>query len=195
MPDRQDSDSATAAPPSPVETEGKWLLAHPDEVARVRAALEAAGAQRLRVEQERNELYDLPDGTLHRSDRLLRLRIIDGGPGGRLTVKGLVTRAEAIKSRAELEIAVDDTATARAMLEMLGYTLSVMYPKTRETWRLGALEVAVDQLPFGWYCEIEGAAADIGAAAALLALTNPEPRGYPGLMRDHLRATRSGRAR
>jgi adenylate cyclase, class 2 len=174
-----------------VEVEGKWRLANHAEMARVRSRLMELGAQWVRAERERNELYDLPDSALFKSDRLLRLRVIDGDTGGLLTVKGPATGDDAIKTREELEVRVNDPPTARAMLALLGYQEVLVYPKTRETWRFAGLIVALDELPFGSYCEIEGAAPDIASAAQSLGLTAPEPRGYPSLMRRWLRDTSS----
>ena len=59
----------------------------------------------------------------------------------------------------------------------------MVYEKYRKSWRLGDVEVVLDELPFGLYMEIEGSIEDIIEAEKLLAIEDlePEPSGYPGL--------------
>jgi len=171
---------------SSTETEGKWRLAGDEALDHLRVRLRELGAEWERREQELNQLFDLPGGELERNERVLRLRVIDGGAGGRLTVKGPATHGEGIKVREELEVSVDDAETTRTILDRLGYAPTVEYPKSRETWRLGSLEIALDELPFGTFCEIEGPHADILEAARALELQDPEPKSYPTLMVRHL---------
>src|SRR5687767_4564554 len=92
-------------------------------------------------------------------------------------------RAGGIKSREELEVNVDDPDTMRTIFARLGFALTLEYPKVRETWRLGTVEIALDKLPFGLYGEIEGPLDDIRSVADALGLKDPEPLGYPSLMR------------
>jgi adenylate cyclase, class 2 len=173
----------------PREVESKYRLDGPAAHEALRARLLTLGARRGAVEQERNLLFDHPDRSLRVADQVLRLRVLDGGPVGRLTFKGPADYAAAVKSRTELEVAVDDCGIARALLEALGYRSTVEYPKERETWYLEGAEVALDLLPFGAYCEIEGPRAVIPRLAAALGLpdTAAEPTGYPALMARYQR--------
>jgi adenylate cyclase class 2 len=177
-----------SADDGPREVESKYRLGGPAAHDALRARLVALGARRGAVEQERNVLFDRPDHSLRAADRVLRLRVLDGGPAGRLTYKGPADYAAAVKSRTELEIAVDDCRIAHALLEALGYVPSLEYPKERETWYLEGAEVALDVLPFGTYCEIEGLRAVIPRLAAALGLPDAaaEAAGYPTLMARHL---------
>ena len=43
-----------------------------------------------------------------------------------------------------------------SILDALGFMPAMIYEKRRETWRLGATEVVIDELPFGLFMEIEG---------------------------------------
>jgi adenylate cyclase class 2 len=183
-------DAVNVAPDDgPREVESKYRLDGPVGHDALRARLVALGARRGAVEQERNVLFDYPDGSLQAANRVLRIRILDGGPAGRLTYKGPADYAAAVKSRTELEIAVDDCRIAQALLEALGYAPSLQYPKERETWYLEGAEVALDVLPFGTYCEIEGPLAVIPRLAAALGLPDAaaEPAGYPTLMARYQR--------
>jgi predicted adenylyl cyclase CyaB len=178
-----------SAPKPTIETEGKWRLDGAEAIHLLRARLRELNAERVGQEQEQNQLFDLPTGALVRNERVLRLRVIDAGRGGRLTVKGAATHGDGIKAREELEVIVDNAETMRSILDRLGYGPTVEYPKVRETWRLGTLEIALDELPFGWFCEIEGPHADILHTARTLDLQDPEPESYPTLMARYLADT------
>ena len=170
------------------EAETKYRLDSAAAHERLRARLQALGARQVGRERERNVLFDQADGALRRADRVLRLRELDGGPGGRLTFKGPAAFDGGVKRRVELEVAVSDCAVTRALLEALGYAPGLEYPKDRETWHLDGVEVALDLLPFGVYCEVEGPAEAVPALAERLGLTRDqvEPAGYPTLMARHL---------
>ena len=43
-----------------------------------------------------------------------------------------------------------------AILTELGLALSLIYEKRREVWHYQEVEIVVDELPFGWFLEIEG---------------------------------------
>jgi adenylate cyclase class 2 len=170
------------------EVEAKYRLQGPAEAATLRQRLAALGARLARHEAEENVLFDQPNRALTRGNRLLRLRTLDGGPGGRLTYKGPAAYDGAIKRRVEHETAVADVAATRAILEALGYAPTLRYAKQRETWHLDGAEVALDELAFGHFCEIEGTPEAIARVAAALGLSPEaaEPAGYPALMARHL---------
>jgi adenylate cyclase class 2 len=171
------------------EIEGKWRLSSHEHVAQLRSALRELGAERIGLEREVNELFDRPRGGLKRTGRLLRLRMVNGEATGRLTFKGRATRAAGLKSREELETSVADAGVLRMIVERLGFHLTLTYFKVRETWRFGSVDVALDELPFGLFCEIEGPEDEILAVANALHLTEIEPRGYPALMEEYLAST------
>ena len=103
----------------------------------------------------------------------LRLRILDGGPTGILTVKGRARFNRRVKIREETEVEVADARIARELLGLLGHKVAVTYQKHRETWRLGNIDVTLDTLDFGSFCEVEGPAEEIEAFARRLGL-NPK---------------------
>ena len=88
-----------------------------------------------------------------------------------------------IKHKIEHETEVADVDATECIIEKLGYQLSVVYEKHRRTWHFGKVEVVLDELPFGYYMEIEGTIEDINDAEELLGIQDlePEPRGYPRL--------------
>ncbi|MCE1255001.1 MAG: CYTH domain-containing protein, partial [Anaerolineae bacterium] len=73
--------------------------------------------------------------------------------------------------RQEIEFEVSDFQAARHLLEALGYQMSIMYEKFRSTFQLDIVEVALDEMPYGTFIEIEGPDdASIQVAAAILRL-------------------------
>jgi adenylate cyclase class 2 len=118
--------------------------------------------------------------------RALRLR----REGGRtlLTLKERPdAEPEAVKRRHELETEVSDADAVAAILDALGYRPALVYEKRRATYQLGGTEVVLDELPFGWFVEIEGAEIDILDAERRLELTSAEHvrETYPELTRAH----------
>lgn len=117
---------------------------------------------------ELNLRYDRPDGSLRREHRVLRLRQSDDA---RLTYKGPGSIVEGTMSRQEIEFSVGDFETARQFLEALDYQIIALYEKYRTAYRLGAVEVLLDELPYGNFVEIEGESpAAIRIAAGRLGL-------------------------
>jgi predicted adenylyl cyclase CyaB len=169
------------------EIELKYRLDGPESQDRLRARLAELKAERGPDADEENVLYDDPAGSLGAGGAALRLRAIDGGPTARLTFKGPATIRGGVKSRREIELAVDDDRAARALLEALGYSPSVRYLKRREIWRLDGVEVALDTLVFGRFCEVEGPEERSRALADRLGLRaeQVETGGYPQLQRLH----------
>ena len=176
------------------EVELKFRLDGPAEQERLRAALIPLGAHRDRREHEENRLYDDADERLDEAGAVLRLRIIDGGPRAKLTFKGPARYQGSVKSRREIEVEVADAETTHALLEALGYRIDLTYHKDREAWRLGDVEVALDTLVFGHFCEIEGPASAISALAASLGLEEgrAERSGYPALMAEYEKKAGAG---
>lgn len=158
------------------------MVAHPDESLEVevkfylpelqafRERLLAAGAERVKPRLfERNVRFDSPGERLRFQFQLLRLRRDDRT---RLTFKG-PARNEAeseAKVREELEIEVSDFETTAAILERLGFPAQQIYEKYRETFRLDAVEIVLDEMPFGNFVELEGEEDAIRAAAGRLGL-------------------------
>ncbi|MCS6835641.1 MAG: class IV adenylate cyclase [Anaerolineae bacterium] len=149
-----------------METEVK--LYTPDHQV-VRARLEALGAS-LSVPRvlERNWRYDTPQRSLSSTDQVLRLR---QDSAVRLTYKGHSNAVNGILSRPEYEVSLDDFETMDAILRALGYAPYMIYEKYRTTYQLGAVEVVLDELPYGCFTEIEGEAQAIEQAIVQLGLS------------------------
>jgi adenylate cyclase, class 2 len=117
---------------------------------------------------ETNLRFDTPDRRLSGSFQVLRLR---QDKVCRLTWKGAGNPAGEVSAREELEIEVSDLNTARAILEGLGFGIMLIYEKYRRAYMLGDVEISMDEMPFGNFCEIEGPdVASIRNTAELLGL-------------------------
>ena len=148
------------------ELEVKFYLRQPE---RLQARLEGLGA---RLEQpsthEINLRFDTPERSLLNSGRLLRLR---QDSAARITFKGPGRVEGGARLRQELEFIASDFATARAVIEALGFEVNMMYEKQRATYALGNVLVTLDEMPYGSFAEIEGPdGTSIQQAAAQLGL-------------------------
>ncbi len=120
-------------------------------------------------------------GLLDERNAVLRLR--KTGDITLLTYKERVGTDTDFKHKIEFETLVADVVATENIIEKLGYKLSVVYEKHRKSWHLGNVEVVLDELPFGYFMEIEGSIDDILEAEKILGADKfePELRGYPRL--------------
>lgn len=102
---------------------------------------------------EINLRFDTPDGSLTRQARVVRLR---QDTAARLTYKGPPSGVDGVRIRQEIEFTVSDFQAARRFLEAMGLVISIIYEKYRQVYQLGDLHVALDELPYGKFVEIEG---------------------------------------
>jgi adenylate cyclase, class 2 len=134
-----------------LEQEAKFWLGHPEKL---ETDLKDLGAQLVQPRTyELNLRFDTPDGQLTKAFQALRLR---QDQKARLTFKGPADPSSSVSSRAEIEVEVSDLKTTREILEALGYRMVVSYEKYRAAYMLGDVEVSLDEMPFGNFCEIEG---------------------------------------
>ena len=101
---------------------------------------------------EINLRLDTDDRSLYKSGRLLRLRQDDRA---RVTYKADARVEGGVIARTEIEFTVDNFEVARKLFEALGYQVVVIYEKYRRVYRLGDVEVTLDELPMGDFVEIE----------------------------------------
>ena len=148
------------------ELEVKFYLANRREL---ETRIRDLGASRSSIRSfEINLRFDTPDGSLGASQKVLRLR---QDTRARLTFKGPSQDRQDVTARQEIEFSVSDFAAARRFLEALGYQVSVIYEKYRTTYELEHIEITLDEMPYGRFCEIEGPdAATIQSVAERLGL-------------------------
>lgn len=162
----------------PIEIEKKYRLTKRQRDLVLRR-LPEIGATLRREEFEKNTIYG--GGDLDTCCGLLRLRRL--GDRAILTFKKSLPTNSPIKHRQEDQTSVDDADAMDAILGALGLTPALVYEKRRATWRLGQTEIAVDELPFGLFMEIEGTEAGIRKIERQLAIKGlkAELATYPAL--------------
>ncbi len=101
---------------------------------------------------EINLRLDTPEGELRKSGRILRIRKDDKV---RVTYKDNARNENGIVARTEIEFVADNFEITRKFFEALGYPVSIIYEKYRQVYRIGDVEVMLDELPFGDFIEIE----------------------------------------
>jgi adenylate cyclase class 2 len=150
-----------------LEIEVKFLV---ENLATVRRRLEGAGGtlSKPRI-YERNVRFDTPWESLMLQGKLLRLR---QDTVARITFKGEPeeTRPSEARIREEIEMEVEDFDTAVAILEKIGFEQVQLYEKYRATFQLDRVEVVLDEMPFGYFVELEGSERAIRSAADVLRL-------------------------
>ena len=102
---------------------------------------------------EVNLRFDTPDGLLRREQRVLRLR---KDFTVYFTYKGAPKPGEEASIREEIEVDVSDFDAAQAFLEALGYQVTLMYEKYRTTYTHQNVLITLDEMPYGYFAEIEG---------------------------------------
>jgi adenylate cyclase class 2 len=134
------------------EIEAKFIV---QSLGEVRQRLLALGG-RLSIPRhlEINQRYDTHGNRLRANYEVLRLR---QGPQVTLTYK----RSTSAEERIEFELEIDDFDIARSFLEALGYRVIFTYEKYREIYTLDQTKVMLDELPFGFFYEVEGPSLDI----------------------------------
>ncbi len=168
--------------------EAKYRLRDARHGVAIRDALARLGAKPKSDYDEANDLYD--QGTrLRRGGAVLRVRTRSDMPGAILTYKGPASFAGAIRSRVEWETAVGSEPVVREILGALGFAIGLRYEKHRAEWTLGDVTIAIDTLPFGAFCEIEGPEHEIEPLAQDLGLrpSMASRLGYPALTARWLR--------
>ena len=148
-----------------LEIEVKFFIANAENLSRRLAQLGAEPRGRV---FETNIRFENREHSLKARGALLRLR---QDATCRLTYKSRPEKEDTdCKVFHELEVTVDDFGTMNAILEALGFHQAQIYEKWRQTYHWGQVELCLDQMPFGWFLEIEGPKQDIQAAARQLGL-------------------------
>jgi adenylate cyclase class 2 len=111
------------------------------------------------------------------------LRVRKTNSRATLTYKEKIQSDTEFKQQIEFETEVSNVEAVEGIIDKLGYKLAVVYEKHRKAWGLGGTEVVLDELPFGYYMEIEGEMENILEVEKLLGADKfeLEPRGYPRL--------------
>jgi adenylate cyclase class 2 len=147
----------------PIEIEKKYQLTKRQSEAIVRR-LRKLGASPGEIEFEENTLYR--GGRLDPGGCALRLRRVNGR--ALLTFKQRFPSKSAIKHQQEDETEVANAEALAAILRSLEFRPALTYEKRRTRWLIGKAEIAMDELPFGLFMEIEGSEREIARVETLI---------------------------
>jgi adenylate cyclase class 2 len=161
-----------------IETEKKFILSN-DQREQVLENLKELGAKYIREDFEENTLYN--GGILDEKRAVLRVRKI--ADKTLLTYKQRIENTADVKQQIEYETVVEKSEEMEKIIENLGFEKNLVYEKRRQTWHFRAVEIVLDELPFGQYMEIEGSITAIAEAEILLDVENlaVENETYPHL--------------
>ncbi|HEY8549562.1 MAG TPA: class IV adenylate cyclase [Vicinamibacterales bacterium] len=167
-----------------VEREIKLRFPSPEAA---RQAVQGLGAVPLRPRRLQDDvLFDASDGRLQQAGCALRVR--RDGDRGAVTFKGPVV-ASAMKTREEIETAVDQPEAVERLFTALGFSPQFRYQKFREEFSIPGVVLAVDETPVGTFIELEGEEAAIADAAARLGRSPADYvlASYRALFLEHVR--------
>ncbi len=117
------------------------------------ARLRISGADLVRERTlESNFRLDTPEKSLKKGGRLLRIRKDDKVW---VAYKDRGHVEEGVVTRREIEFVASDLETVMQFFKALGYGVVAFYEKYRTVYHFGDVEVALDELPYGDFMEIE----------------------------------------
>ncbi|HET8799032.1 MAG TPA: class IV adenylate cyclase [Thermoanaerobaculia bacterium] len=149
--------------------------------------LREIGAQRLYEETFEDNIVLDRRGELRTRGALLRVRKF--GRYAIATFKGPMAFEGGVKSREEVQTAVESFELAIQLFDALGFKPVFRYQKYREVWRIRDVEVVLDRTPIGDYFEIEGALDVIRSVATELGMNVEQGirQSYADLYRQYRR--------
>lgn len=165
-----------------VEIEKKYSLRQ-EQVDGLRERLRDAKAEFQSKTHEENVIYG--GGVLDQKGAILRIRKTENRQ--LLTYKRRIENSSDAKRQIEHESEFTDVSGVEEILSELGFAPRLIYEKRRETWHFRSVEVVIDELPFGWFIEVEGSITAIKEAELLLDLDDFETvhETYPLLTAMH----------
>ena len=168
-----------------IEIEKKYRLTEEQREAVVQRLREVEARVVHGEEFEENTIYS--GGSLRPETSVLRLRRVAGRALLTFKEQFADSAAFAIKRRREEETEVADAEAMHAILLALGFRPALVYEKRRQTWRVGKVEVVIDELSFGLFMEIEGEEGEIETAERELGVDGfpAEHSSYPRLAAEN----------
>ncbi len=141
-----------------IEIEAKCRV---DDLSVIRSRVEQLDGGHVARMLEDNIFLDTHDRQMAASDCGLRVRVLEVVGNGKpaetvVTFKGPRQHGR-LKSRREIELAVDAAPAMLELLAELGYHETIRFEKRRDRWRLDGCTIELDELPIlGCFVEIEG---------------------------------------
>ncbi len=145
------------------EYEAMFVDIHKDSI---RSKLKEAGANLIRLEfLQKRITFNLPDG-VNLQGGWLRVR----DEGDKITLSLKAVHGDGIESQKEILLTVNDFNEATELLTTLGCKQKSYQETKRELWKLGAVEITIDEWPFlEPFVEVEGSSeAEVKSTSELL---------------------------
>ena len=161
-----------------IETEKKYRLTKA-QFKQVGEELKEIGAEFCGEDFEENIIYG--GAGLSESNAILRIRKTQDKTI--LTYKKRIQNEFAVKQQIEHETEVADREAIENIVESLGLIKNLVYEKRRKTFKFRSVEIVLDELPFGFFMEIEGAFTAIAEAEMFIGAEDfeTEHETYPRL--------------
>ena len=137
------------------------------------AAVERAGATRVFTGRLQDRRYDTPDRTLVARDHVLRVRVYESATETRAEVdfKGPTSLEDGYKVREEVGAEVVDAEALIAILERLGYEVTITIDRDIVQYELGGAMIRFESYPrMDVLVEVEGTPDQIERAIGVLGL-------------------------
>jgi adenylate cyclase class 2 len=136
-----------------MEMQEREIKFYIEDLEKIAERVRLCGAELIRPRTlEHNLRLDIGDHELAHQGRLLRIRKDDRVS---VTYKANAHVEGGVIARTEIEFEADDARMVQKLFEALGYRVVVTYEKYRSMYKLGDVVVALDEMPFGNFIEIE----------------------------------------
>jgi adenylate cyclase class 2 len=137
------------------------------DIGRVNKLLKKHGAKYQGKSFQKTVRFDTPNLDHEKRGTFLRVR---SGHGNTVTMKKKIKSSGDLFERIEIETEVKDIEKLRAIFNELGLTKEFIMEKHRANWLFNNTMVSIDELPFGFFVEIEGEEPNISNTTNLLGL-------------------------
>lgn len=161
-----------------IETEKKYRLSE-TQFKQIADELKEIGAEYVGEDFEENLIFS--GGILGEQNAILRIRKTQDKTI--LTYKKRIQNEFDIKQQIEHETEVTDFEAIENIVESLGLVKNLVYEKRRRTWNFKETEIVLDELPFGFFMEIEGSITAIAETEMMIGAEDfeTEHETYPHL--------------
>ncbi|MEI6850702.1 MAG: class IV adenylate cyclase [Candidatus Saccharibacteria bacterium] len=139
-----------------IEQEIKLKLNDPDGLINMLVIL---GAKSKGVDFQKTIRFDTKTNELEKYGTFIRVR---SGHGTTITMKRkLKSENSDVFQREEIETSIGDIEKMRQIIKNLGFSKEYIMEKYRSNWSYKGAEISIDELPFGFFVEIEASPAII----------------------------------
>lgn len=143
-----------------IETELKFQTIDPQ---RIINALMASGAKLVSKNKQKTVRFDTINHDLEKKGIFIRVRA--EGEENTITLKEKIGNDETVRQRKETEFKIEDLDKMSYIIQKLGFDYVLVMEKYRIELTYKNSHVCVDEMPFGFYVEIEGEEAEINLIA------------------------------